>query len=337
MHSQRLGALLGLLLGLVSLFATAASAATTGPPAGDALVVAQASSQVTGTIRSAGDTLQGVVLVAADATGAEVGRATTDEGGQWTIAVPGAGEYTVTIDVTSLPEGIELGEGTEATQPVTVGAGSKSVAFRVIASDGSGNTSQSGVSRFLNLLVQGVKLGAIIAMTSVGLSLIFGVTGLVNFAHGEIVTFGAIIAFYLNVGGMTLGVAILLALGLAFTGSVLAEKQLFAGMRKRTPAQGKTITAGGMAAIAVVSVAIAIMASRGGVTLIVAAVLAALAGAVLGGGLELGLFKPLRRRGTGLVSMLVITIGLSFLLRHIFLLGTVFGSAPRRYNDYALQ
>jgi neutral amino acid transport system permease protein len=132
-------------------------------------------------------------------------------------------------------------------------------------------------------------------------------------------------------------VAILLALGLAFTGSVLAEKQLFAGMRKRTPAQGKMITAGGMAAIAVVSVAIAIMASRGGVTLIVAAVLAALAGAVLGGGLELGLFKPLRSRGTGLVSMLVITIGLSFLLRHIFLLGTVFGSAPRRYNDYALQ
>jgi branched-chain amino acid transport system permease protein len=38
----------------------------------------------------------------------------------------------------------------------------------------------------------------IIAITSVGLSLIFGTTGLSNFSHGEMVTFGALIAFGLN-------------------------------------------------------------------------------------------------------------------------------------------
>ena len=39
--------------------------------------------------------------------------------------------------------------------------------------------------------VDGIRLGLIIAITSVGLSLIFGTTGLTNFAHGELVTFGA--------------------------------------------------------------------------------------------------------------------------------------------------
>ena len=39
-------------------------------------------------------------------------------------------------------------------------------------------------------------------MCSVGLSLIFGTTGLTNFAHGEMVTFGGMIAFLLNVTGI---------------------------------------------------------------------------------------------------------------------------------------
>ena len=38
----------------------------------------------------------------------------------------------------------------------------------------------------------------IIAITSSGLSLIFGTTGLSNFAHGEMVTFGALTAFVMN-------------------------------------------------------------------------------------------------------------------------------------------
>ena len=41
-----------------------------------------------------------------------------------------------------------------------------------------------------------------IAMCSVGLSLIFGTTGLTNFAHGEMVTFGAMVAYFLNDRGV---------------------------------------------------------------------------------------------------------------------------------------
>ena len=44
----------------------------------------------------------------------------------------------------------------------------------------------------------GIKFGAIIAITAIGLSLIFGTTNLINFAHGELVTIGAMTAFFLN-------------------------------------------------------------------------------------------------------------------------------------------
>jgi branched-chain amino acid transport system permease protein len=44
--------------------------------------------------------------------------------------------------------------------------------------------------QFLTILVSGVLLGAIYALVSVGLNLIFGVTRVVNFAQGEFVMFG---------------------------------------------------------------------------------------------------------------------------------------------------
>ncbi len=47
--------------------------------------------------------------------------------------------------------------------------------------------------------VEGIRFGLIIAMCAIGLSLIFGTTGLTNFAHGEMVTFGALMAFLFNV------------------------------------------------------------------------------------------------------------------------------------------
>src|SRR5690606_24902867 len=57
--------------------------------------------------------------------------------------------------------------------------------------------------------------------------------------------------------------------------------------------------------------------------------------AAFGAGLERGLFRPLRRRRVGLFQMLIITIGLSLLLRHLLLL--FFGGSPRTYRDYVGQ
>ena len=57
---------------------------------------------------------------------------------------------------------------------------------------------QSKWSLLPQTLANGLKLAMIIAITSIGLSLIFGTTGLSNFAHGEMVTFGAFAAFVMN-------------------------------------------------------------------------------------------------------------------------------------------
>ena len=67
-------------------------------------------------------------------------------------------------------------------------------------------------------IANGIKFGLIIAITAVGLSLIYGTTGLSNFAHGELVTLGAIVAWWMN---QSVGLHILLAapIGIAAGGA----------------------------------------------------------------------------------------------------------------------
>jgi branched-chain amino acid transport system permease protein len=54
-----------------------------------------------------------------------------------------------------------------------------------------------------------------------------------------------------------------------------------------------------------------------------------------GGLQEHGLWRPLRNRGTGLVAMIVVSIGLSFVIRYLILV--VFSGLPRPYRNYAIQ
>ncbi len=82
--------------------------------------------------------------------------------------------------------------------------------------------------------LNGLSLGAIYALGAVGLTLVYGILKLVNFAHGEFLTFGAYVAFLTNV---TLGLPLVLgvaaavvataALGLAF------ERAMWRPMRAR--------------------------------------------------------------------------------------------------------
>ena len=218
------------------------------------------------------------VEIVVERAGNEVASVTTGEDGSWEVPLPGPGTYEVTLVTDTLPEGLELRESTDESVEVEVSAGQRAGrAFALTTDDGGGSDVAGGtLGRALGLAVEGLKLGAVIAMTAVGLSLIYGVTGLINFAHGELVTFGAVVAWFLNaaVGGP-------------------------------------------------------------GLQLILAATLAVLAGGVLGFGMERGLFRPLRRRGTGLIALIVISIGLSLLLRHLYLV--FFGGGARPYLDYAVQ
>lgn len=56
------------------------------------------------------------------------------------------------------------------------------------------------ISLIVQVILDGLLLGGIYTLMAVGLSLAFGVTRIINFAHGEIVTYGAYVAFFAFVG-----------------------------------------------------------------------------------------------------------------------------------------
>ncbi|MBM3566561.1 MAG: branched-chain amino acid ABC transporter permease, partial [Alphaproteobacteria bacterium] len=48
---------------------------------------------------------------------------------------------------------------------------------------------------FLQQLVNGVTLGAVYAVVALGYTMVYGIIQLINFAHGEVVMIGAMVAF----------------------------------------------------------------------------------------------------------------------------------------------
>lgn len=137
----------------------------------------------------------GVRLVVETESGEVVGEGVTDESGNYRIGVQDPGDYVVRIDEESLPEDLGVEEG-QGELMVTVSAnGRESRSFFL----GERVRDIKGKWELLpQTLANGLKLAMIIAITSMGLSLIYGTTGLSNFAHGEMVTFGAIMVWVFN-------------------------------------------------------------------------------------------------------------------------------------------
>ncbi len=215
--------------------------------------------------------VEGVSITVTTPDGEEVGSTETGADGTWSVDLPGPGNYQVTIDPGSLPDGVELRSEDRATLDVAVRPGQQRPVLFALGNDPRNIGTR--FDQFLQLVVEGIKFGLIIAMAAIGLSLIFGTTGLVNFAHGELVTFGALIAYLFN----------------------------------------QTV----------------------GIQLIPAAILAMVVTGAAGGLLDIGLWRPLRHRKTGLIAMMVVSIGLSILARYLFLYQ--FGGRTRPYGDYNLQ
>jgi branched-chain amino acid transport system permease protein len=208
------------------------------------------------------------------------GSAETDAEGQATIEVPSPGKYTATVDVTTLPVGVEIKGGPERS--VNVLQGDKKALFPVVpAGEGGDSGGDEGgifaditLNRVLQLILDGVVLSLVIALGALGLSLIFGTTGLSNFAQGELITLGAFTVLVLNT---TLGLNLLIA---APIGIVISA-------------------------------------------------------ALWGWGQNQVLWKPLRKRGTGLIAAMIVSIGLAIALRYTILF--FFGGSPESYAQFAGQ
>ena len=97
----------------------------------------------------------------------------------------------------------------------------------IIATKGLHDTAQTGLN--------GLALGSVYAIGAVGLTLVYGILKLVNFAHGDFLTFGAYMAFLVNVtwGAPARGRRALLAIVMTALLGVFFERVMWAPMRAR--------------------------------------------------------------------------------------------------------
>ena len=128
--------------------------------------------------------------------------ATSDDAGRWTVETNQSGTFTVTLDQETLPKGVTLRNPEGDTLKVPVAEGQdKPVLF---ALGKSTRNIQSKWEQAMQLTAEGLRFGLILALAAVGLSLIFGTTGLTNFAHGELITIGALFTWWLSTGTLPL-------------------------------------------------------------------------------------------------------------------------------------
>jgi neutral amino acid transport system permease protein len=91
-----------------------------------------------------------------------------------------------------------------------------------------------GLHDTLQVSLNGLSLGAIYALGAVGLTLVYGILRLTNFAHGDFLTFGAYMAYLVNVTwGAPLVVAVFWAMAMTAILGLLFERTLWGPMRKR--------------------------------------------------------------------------------------------------------
>ena len=204
-----------------------------------------------GNVKYNGKPLEGVLLsVSGNGFSSKVA---TDAEGKWKIGVPEKAKYDITMDESTLPKNVKVADGANTIKAEFGLTSLKSVNFFL----GQGvRETTSFLDQFIQRSFTGLSFGLLLALAAIGLSLIFGTTGLNNFAHAEMVTFGALAT-------LTLAVDMAWPLPLALLTAIL------------------------------------------------------LSGA-FGFLLDAGLWAPLRRKGVGLIPMMIVSIGLSLALRYLY-------------------
>ena len=236
---------------------------------------------ITGTARDGNrEPVEGIAFTVT-LDGDVIGEGTTDAEGQWEVVVPGSGVYLVTIDVESIPSGISLRDADVTEREIEIEGRNKAALFALegapegfeVDGDIGAAAGDNTFERYLDRFMSGIRVGSLVALAAVGLSLIYGVTSIVNFAHAEMVGFGAVVTWWIE--------------------------------------------------------------DATGIPLIAALFLGVIAGGLLGFVLERGLFAPLRTRKLSLISLMVVSIGLAFLMRYMYLI--YFGAERKFFSDFRIQ
>jgi neutral amino acid transport system permease protein len=174
--------------------------------------------------------VEGAVIVVTDEADEEVDEVTTDDEGKATLTLPGEGIYTATLDLDSLDD--DAGLPREGGEVVSIDP-TRARILNFTLGDRE-RASSSTWDQVPQKLFNGFSFGLVIAITSVGLSLIFGTTGLVNFSHSEHVTWGAVVAWWINVDhDVHIIPAALLAIAIGAATGALVDRLLWARLRSR--------------------------------------------------------------------------------------------------------
>ena len=80
------------------------------------------------------------------------------------------------------------------------------------------------MSQFLQFLFSGITVGATYALAALGFTLIYNASNVINFAQGEFIMLGGMLAFFFMQSGLPLPLAILLAIAIPALVGVLLEK-----------------------------------------------------------------------------------------------------------------
>jgi neutral amino acid transport system permease protein len=236
---RNLRLLFGVLLGLLVLSFSMGTGSLTAAHAEEATCVADASTGCfNGTIKGVGAGVDVII----EGNGETI-VATTNEDGKWIAAVTTAGLYTLTLDESTLPDGVTASGEASVQREITLGANAAAI-FQVAGAevDEAGDapvttaatTTAVTPERFAQQFVSGLRLGLLLALASIGLSLIYGTTGLSSFSHAEQVTLGGLLGFtFANVLGLNIFLTVVIVVILTgFTGYV-QDKFMWQPLRKK--------------------------------------------------------------------------------------------------------
>ena len=224
---RTIGVILAAFAALFAIFMLTAGPAVSAPGAdGDPY-------RVSGNVQLDGEPLEGVHLTIDGPGGKQ--EVETDADGQWRVSVPERNtEYSVTLDESTLPSGIAVVDPEDDTPNVKeaqVGPGGR-VTVNFFIGEGTRNVT-SFFDQLVQRIVGGLSFGLMLALAAVGLTLVYGTTGISNFAHAEMVTFGPVVAAALVGAGSAalplwigLPIAVILSAGLGLLLDVIIWRPL---------------------------------------------------------------------------------------------------------------